>query len=851
VLHLTTGVIDLDRGHITRDGRKVALTDKEVALLRYLAQQSQPVSQDQLLSEVWRYSSSVVSRTVRVTVGRLRKKIERDPSEPEHLVTVYGEGYRLVLPERREMGAVPAEVDRFVGRGELLADLERELDTGRRLITLVGPAGIGKTRLAHHFARTRAGGRAPWFCELASARTAGELTAIVASTLGLEPTADPVEQVGRALRGRGPVLLVLDNLEQVVEHAPDTVSRWLRMAGTTQVLATSRQPLRLRGEQVARVPPLPPSDAVDLLVERAGSLGVALDRAAAERLAVAVDGLPLALELVASQLIEQPVSAVEQSLSQRLVALRTTLRDAEPRHLSLQAALDTSWERLSEEAREGLSDCAVFRGGFTREAAAAVLSSDVLDELAERSLVRSLGGRFDLFVAVRQYAAERAPTGVANRHAAYYATLQPGSPADAEALTTLRAESRNLVAALEHRPAASTVLALAAAQDGLVPGLETAAWTQRVLDGPLTETERQRVTCAHGNALRLAGRFEEADAALAAASATDDVAWRGRALMTRGLLYAERAEPRAVALLTEAVADLRAVGDLARVGRALGPLGIAHLRRRELPEALAALEQGLEVTEATGDGSGQCGTLANLCTVLRESGRVDEAAERGEQAVALLDALDSRRKQGMTLLATSQAVDARGGYDRARELVERAVEAFRELGSVQYEGIALGQLGMMLVRAGDLDSARRLLGQALALVREAGDRNHEAVILGNLGNCNLDLGKLDEARDALTAAIEMHRERGNSRAEGHFLGVLAEVEGKAGDTPSALVALDDGERLLRATGDLHVLANLLVRRAQLTPGGDPAAVREARELVDQAGIRPEAPLSVALRALEG
>ncbi len=228
-LELSGIVVDLARREVRRDGETLGLTAMEVALLRYLAARAgEVVTQASLLEDVWGYHPDVETRAVANAVKRLRVKIERDPKEPAHLLTAFGVGYRL------ELGAGPPleAGDAFVGRAGELAALAEALQGGAGLTTLTGPGGAGKTRLARRFA-DRAG-RPVCFCELAEARTGEDALRLVAGALGVPldaAGAARAERVGRALAGRGPLLLVLDNVEQVLAPAAALVERWRRRRG--------------------------------------------------------------------------------------------------------------------------------------------------------------------------------------------------------------------------------------------------------------------------------------------------------------------------------------------------------------------------------------------------------------------------------------------------------------------------------------------------------------------------------------------------------------------------------------------------------------------------------------------
>jgi len=213
------------------DGR-FTLTPREAELLAYLAEQDRVVSSDELLREVWRYHPHSQSRAVRYTILRLRRKLEPDPKQPSFLLTEYGAGYRLRFTQespssedgtdKPEHNLLPARTA-FYGRIADREALQNLLADGRRLISVLGPPGIGKTRLMLELGWTELG-RWPggiWLIQLAQTRTVKGIQAALASVLGVSTGAEDNPQILRALRARGRALFLLDNFEQIVDCATE------------------------------------------------------------------------------------------------------------------------------------------------------------------------------------------------------------------------------------------------------------------------------------------------------------------------------------------------------------------------------------------------------------------------------------------------------------------------------------------------------------------------------------------------------------------------------------------------------------------------------------------------------
>ncbi|MCA9492780.1 MAG: winged helix-turn-helix domain-containing protein, partial [Myxococcales bacterium] len=418
--------IDLDRRVVRRDDRDRTLTVQEAELLEHLVMRAgTPVGRAELLRHVWGYPGPDApdTRAVDIAVRRLRSKIERDPSTPRHVVTQRGSGYRfeplheaelseegaVVVVEAELLGSVPAEPPGFVGRSEVLARLDAALSE-RRWVGLVGPAGVGKTRLALRAATSWQRSGQPVYWVVGSAAGPLELAVRVAGGAGDVDEAAAVERAVRVLRRRGPHALVLDDPP---ESAWRLVRALLDRVPELRVLTTSRTAPEEPATRL-EVPPLPTSEAVALLLARArvhrsdwGRDGEALERIAAE-----LDGVPLAIELAAQR-------ARVLTPTMLLDALRDRFRVLADGDASLRGALALSWSLLDDVQRRALTQLSVFRGGFGVEAAAAVVALpegapwvlDWLGQLVDHSWLTTseAGGRtrFAMLESQRRFAQEQ------------------------------------------------------------------------------------------------------------------------------------------------------------------------------------------------------------------------------------------------------------------------------------------------------------------------------------------------------------------------------------------------------------------------------------------------------------
>ncbi|MFC0549162.1 BTAD domain-containing putative transcriptional regulator [Kutzneria chonburiensis] len=373
---------------------------------------------------------------------------------------------------------LPAPLTSFIGREDDLARISSLLADGR-LVTVVGPGGAGKTRLAIEAARRDSHA---WFVDLSSVTEPTKVGAAVLAAIGLRGSAlfspgaarTEIEVLADQLNGRES-LLVVDNCEHLIDAVAHLVSALLTRCATLRVLATSREPLAVDGE--ALVPlgplPLPSSDAdvtaapsVRLFVERAAAVRpgfrvTAGNRAQVLRIVRDLDGLPLALELAAARLRTLSLDDLAAGLSDRFRLLSTGSRTAFPRHRTLRAVIAWSWDLLSPAARDVAARISVLPGGITPASAAAVCLDDVrelLADLVDRSLLQLVpdSGRYRMLETIREYGQENVGAEVRDLAASYFADLVARSDpllrgaSQLDALHVLRAEHDNVLFALRH-----------------------------------------------------------------------------------------------------------------------------------------------------------------------------------------------------------------------------------------------------------------------------------------------------------------------------------------------------------------------------------------------------------------
>jgi DNA-binding winged helix-turn-helix (wHTH) protein len=346
--------IDLATRTSTVAGTTHALTEREAEALLYLADRAgEVVSKRQMERDVWEFRAGVRSQAVPVAMRRLRAKIEADPSNPTLLLTVQGVGWKLV-PSKQEALAttfapLPSFSTPFFDRPNAVAALSELVRTGHKILTVVGPGGSGKTRLAYEVARLQS---LP-ICavDLSTARTAHEANAVLLTALDQVDTSS----LGKAVAAREPFLLLLDNLEHLMERAVHWATLWLPALPNVTTLCTSREALGVPGEVVFQMPAMAPVQAAEFFRNRAQAVGVDVPTAAAEQIATHLDGLPLALELYAAhaglftpeQLVQRVTSGMDMTLSRRGTAARLS---------SLDGTMAWSWSLLTAEEKQWWND---------------------------------------------------------------------------------------------------------------------------------------------------------------------------------------------------------------------------------------------------------------------------------------------------------------------------------------------------------------------------------------------------------------------------------------------------------------------------------------------------------------
>ena len=727
-------MVDLDRQEVQRAGGTVALTPQEVALLGALVRaEGRTVSREALPVDVWGFPKAVRTRAVDHAMARLRAKVECDPAQPRFLLGVRGVGYRL---ERED-----AEVEGLVGRG---ADWRALVTHGGRAhrLTLVGPAGVGKTALLTRWAKHADVTVVPLEPVLAD----GVLGAVAGAwSIPLLADGDVARALGRALVARGVTQLALDAVEHVVDAVAGMLDAWAEVAPTLRVVVTGHGPLGVQGEVVQTLGPLDPERGADLLAARVAAVapGVTVARPLLRALARRLDGLPLAIELIAGR------ARVVPPEDWMALAAEPAALWGEGKDPSLLAAVTRTWSWLEPELQTVLSAVSLY--GRLPEVAtlSQLVGADLvqvqqrLDALATRALWRMPEGPSSVVRAVavahappalvvaQARAVCRAPFDADARLAASARVLAHDAPLAIELLLSV---VRRMLWAGPLRPGrADDAVAACGAAGHRVGEAHALRGAVRSITGQHAGAAEDFAVAvrdgeARGEALArwgwleaLMGQTDRAEArlleALTVARDRHDVAVEAMVHVRWGGVRHFAGDARgALGHLETAVGLFDALGDRVQAARAQSSAGLMWLELGEPGPARAALEAALATDRAQGADAAVAQHLLNLGGVALWEGDADGARRWLDEAEALATAMgdpalagQARVSMGLASLLAGAPMDALRQLHRARVVLDGADRPV--LVALAWTWAALAS-----ARAGDGPEAERALQGALEQV---------------------------------------------------------------------------------------------------------------------------------------
>ncbi len=696
----------------------------------------------------------------------------RGLESPERLYQVTGEGLRSEFPPVRSLETLPNNLPRqlssFVGRDEEILEAEERLREATTL-TLTGPGGVGKTRLAleigAHLVDLFEGG--VWLVELASVSEGPLVVEAVGSALRVKqrPGTAPMAAVIEAI-GDKPVLLILDNCEHLLDTVVEVADELLRSCLRLQLLATSREALGIPGESLMPVPSmslplasvadddlvgLGRCDAVQLFVDRARGVAPSFALNAENAAAIAqicrrLDGIPLAVELAAARIRSLPPAQIAARLDDRFRLLTGGTRTALPRHRTLRAAFDWSFDLLSPAEQTLVPRLAVFGGGFSLEAAEAICSGgavvaadmlDLLGRLIDRSLLISdeYGGeaRYRMLETIRDYAQERL--------------------AESAEAAEMHVRHRDWFVALVDR-----------ARPAFFSGSIQGDWVSRLA----RDHDNLRA------ALRWAdGDPEGADAELSIVSGLWRF-WEVRGDFAEGAAWLSRALAR--------------VGGEVSLRRAsaLTGAGVLAAQQGDYAAAQAFHDASLVLHRELGNPIAVAAACSNSASVAAERGDLERARQLYAEAIRLSADVGDRQSAAFSLINLADVAARQGDAEEADRLYEESGATFRELGDEFGVAHATAKLAQSARRRGDRATARERYAEAISIHERVGDRRGEARMRASLGDLAAEEGDLAEAERLYQANVAI---RG---ALGDQLGVAAGLERLAGvaeDRPLRAAAL--------------------------------------------------------------
>ncbi len=767
----------------------------------------------------------------------------RDLARPEHVFQLIHPELASAFPPLRSLDStelpnnLPVQLSSFIGREKEMSEIHTLIKTAR-LLTLTGSGGCGKSRLALQVAANRLDmyPDGVWVVELASVTDSDLVAQEVALVLGVrEESGKPLTRtLVESLKPKR-LLLLLDNCEHLLESCAHLVDQILRFCPHVQILASSREGLKVTGEQTYRVPSLSlprtgtdthpvqvqQSEAVLLFTERVKLCqpGFAITRQNAASVASIfrrLDGMPLAIELAAARVRALPVEEICSRLDQRFRLLTGGSRTALPRQQTLRALIDWSYDLLSEAEKKLLRRLSVFSAGWALRAAEAVCSEggidesevmDLLSSLVDKSLVtlhdpladetHDETGRFGLLETIRQYTRDRLLESgemgeLRRRHCEWFlwyaeeAAKQLRGADQARWHRSLEMEHENIRAAL--------------------------AWcAEELADDPEAVPKELRFTIALWRFWEVRGYYSDGlghlEAVLEHSKACGATRERAAALNAAGALAIAIDHAKASALLQEGLATRRALEDSQGISASLNNLGVLAAAEGRYSEARAFYEESLTIIRGLGDHQGTATALVNLAFSALEEGDLEQARLWAEESLRGFRQLINAHGTIYPLIVLGSVRHRQGNYEESRALREEALAIATDLGDRKSVALLTALLARTALARSDLREARKLLSRSTAISMEIDVEQTLLVSLEGWAMLTLREGRPAEAT-ALWGGIERIRESAHvARFEGEradYEHNVAVARGQLGDAVFA-AAWERGREM--STDQLIALAS--------------------------------------------
>lgn len=744
----------------------------------------------------------------------LAEELNAEPTD--ETVTLYeriqaGEEFRPSTP----LHNLPPSPTSFVGREAELGELTDLLaDTNCRLVTLVGPGGIGKTRLALQVAADHVGAFAHgvYFVPLTPISSTEFFLPALADALSFsfQSQQDPKEQLLNYLREKE-LLVVLDSLEHILEVG-ELLVEILRHAPDVVLLATSRERLNLQEEWVYEIEGLtyPEGEttneleiysAIDLFQQRASQANrhFALSETQVPHVALVcqlVAGMPLGIELAAAGVAVRSCEEIAQEIERNLDVLTTHLRNVPQRHQSIRATFEHSWNLLSQEEQTVFTELSVFRGGFQQKAAEQVANASLptLLALVDKSLLRyNSSGRYQVHGLLRQYAAEKlqTQTRVEASHSSYYATFlqeqekalkgknqQEASRAISSEIDNVRSVWRWALTQLDDQQNKSLAITIIqqsleslylfyTIQDRYQEGEKVFDQAVTALENSTIASEEELVLgqllARQGKCCEFTTHSDKAqqlfERSLAIFNRLD--AWHKTALPLHGLGYMALLKGeyiQAEQYFQNSLAIYKKMKDRWEIANVLNNSCQVTRRQGAFLKAKKQCQESLSIRREIGDQKGIASSLNNLGLIYCAIGEYGEAQEVLQEALQICRQFDYKIGTANAFTCLCQAAFRLGDVEAAEQFGQGSLEIYQDIGDRWGTAIAYNNLGHIAMELGNSHRAQRLYQESIAVYRQIGIRSGLANTLGNLGEVCYNLGEYVQARQYLYEALQIAQE---------------------------------------------------------------------------------------------